>query len=215
MTLERKNMRRNGGFTLLELSMAMAALTIILAMLYSISFAMVRTVKTTDSSIMLKQEARLAMQSIVQNLRMSQNTSLNTDAGGGAFGPIGAAPVTNLQFRRVADLNGNTVALNQDLSLGLLPPMQYVVDTNDINGDGQTVTQLIQLRQDGTIARVLANHISPVMVRPDFYNAPNGGLIFQNVGGGSVQVTLIMRHQPDPTGPVMVARLDEIVAPRN
>ena len=206
--------RGNAGFTLIEITMTLSALLIVVGALYGIAMGMVTAAKTQDSLIMLRQESRLAMQAIVQNIRMAQAASLQTNAGGG-FAPLDNNPTTNLSYRRVADMDGNGNALNQDLTLGLTPALWYTLDLNDANGDGQTATQLVQLRQDGTVARVLANHISPVVVRNDFYNTPLGGLVFQDVGGGTIQVTLIMRHQPDPTGPTMVTRLDELVSPRN
>ena len=206
--------RGNAGFTLIEITMTLAALLIIVGALYGIAMGMVTAAKTQDSLIMLRQESRLAMQAIVQNIRMAQAASLQTNAGGG-FAPLDNNPTTNLSYRRVADMDGNGNALNQDLTLGLTPALWYTLDLNDANGDGQTVTQLVQLRQDGTVARVLANHISPVVITNDFYNTPIGGLVFQDVGGGTIQVTLIMRHQPDPMGPIMVTRLDELVSPRN
>ena len=209
-----KSHRGEAGFTLIEITMTLAALLVIVGALYGIAMGMVTAAKTQDSLIMLRQESRLAMQSIVQNLRMAQAASLQTSVGG-VFTPLDNNPTTNLAYQRVADVDGNGSALNQDLSLGLTPALWYTLDLNDANGDGQTLTQLVQLRQDGTVARVLANHISPVVVRNDFYNTPLGGLVFQDVGGGTIQVTLIMRHQPDPTGPTMVTRLDELVSPRN
>jgi len=206
--------RGNAGFTLIEITMTLAALMIIVGALYGIAMGMVTAAKTQDSLIMLRQESRLAMQGIVQNIRMAQAASMQTNTAG-AFIPLDGNPTTNLSYQRVADMDGNGVALNQDLSLGLTAPLWFTRDLNDANGDGQTLTQLVQLRQDGTVARVLANHISPVVVRNDFYNTPLGGLVFQDVGGGTIQVTLIMRHQPDPRGPTMVTRLDELVSPRN
>lgn len=204
----------NEGFTLVELAITMGALTIISAAMYGIAMGMVTAAKTQDALITLRQESRLAMQSIVQNVRSSQASSLQTNLGGG-FVDLDNNPTSNLQFRRVDDIDGNGTALNQDLSMGLTQQFWYTVDTNDVNGDGQTITQLVQMRQDGTVGRVLANHVSPVVRTADFYDTPLGGVVFQDVGGGSIQVTLIMRYQPDPTGPMMVTRLDELVTPRN
>ncbi len=209
-----KRHRCEAGFTLIEITMVMSALVIVSGALYSIAMGMVTAAKTQDSLIMLRQESRLAMASIVQNIRMAQGGTLQTNGGGG-FAPVDNNPTTNLAFQRVTDLDGNGTALSLDLSLGLTPQLWYTRDLNDANGDGQTATQLVQLRQDGTVARVLANHISPVVVTNDFYNTPIGGLVFQDVGGGTIQVSLILRHQPDPRGPTMVTRLDELVSPRN
>lgn len=206
--------KASGGFTLIELMVSMAALMMILGMLYGAAFAMAKAAGTQDSLIMLNQEARVAMDSAVRNLRMSPaNGVLGWD--GTAFSPLGNAPVTAIQYRRVADMDGNGVAVNQDLSLGLTPPFQLTRDLNDANQDGLTNTQLVRLDQNGNVVEVLANHLSPPMATGGFYTAPNGGFEVRNVGGGSIQITLIMRHRPDPASPMMVVRLDEVVSPRN
>jgi len=211
---ERDRRNKSAGFTLIELAISTAALTIVLTALYGIAMGMVTSAKTQDALITLRQESRIAMQSIAQNLRAGQAISLQTNAGGG-FVALDNNPASNVQFQRVADMDGNGTALNQDTSIGLTQQFWYSRDLADANGDGQTVTQLVQFRQDGTVARVLSNHLSPVVRTPDIYDAPLGGLVFQNVGGGNIQVTLIMRYQPDPTGPTMVTRLDELISPRN
>lgn len=215
MTRAEAQRKRTGGFTLIELMVSLAALMMVLGMLYTAAFAMTRAAGTQDSLIMLNQEARLGMQTIVRNLRQAQWDSVQTDAGGGNFVALGNAPVTNLRFRRAADMDGNGVALNQDMSLGVTQPFMLTRDLNDANGDGLTNTQLVRMDQNGNVVEVLCNHISPPVATADIYNAPNGGLIFQSIGPGTIQVTLIMRHRPDPSSPMMVVRLDEVVSPRN
>jgi prepilin-type N-terminal cleavage/methylation domain-containing protein len=211
---ERKPMRNRAGFTLLEITMAMTVLTIILGMLYGAAWAMMKTARTQDSLVMLNSEARQAMSSIVRNLRQADATTILTNNGGG-FAAMGPNAQTNIQFRRVEDLDGNGNALNAAMNVELTPPFWITRDVNDANGDGLTLTQLVRIDQAGQVVEVLSNHISPPMATGDMYSAPNGGAIFQDIGGGAIQVTLILRHRADPNLPMMVVRMDEVVSPRN
>lgn len=206
--------KRDAGFTLIELTVVLSIMLVLLGALYAIGTGMLRAARSQDSFIMIRQESRIAMQNIVNNLRAAQFASIQTNGPLG-LAPLGPGPTANLQYRRIMDTNGNAIALNQDMSVGLSQPFTYALDLNDANGDGVAGTQLVQLRQDGTVASVLANHISPVVRTNDFFDTPLGGLVFQDLGGGSIQVTLILRHQPSPDRPAMVTRLDEIVTPRN
>jgi len=208
------NMKRNDGFTLVEVTMATSAMMVVLAMMYGAALAMARSARTEDSVVMLNAEARTAMQSIVRSLRQAQATTLTTEAGG-VFSALGAGAVTNVQFARVTDLDGNGNALDIDLDLETDGPFRIVADTNDANGDGLTTTQLVRLDAAGTVVEVIANHLSPAVVTADLYSAPQGGILFQDIGGGSIQVTLILRHVADVELPMMVVRLDEVVTPRN
>ena len=207
------SLKSSRGFTLLEAALATSILAIMLTMLYGAAWAMMKTARTQDSVVMLNSEARQAMTSIVRNLRQSQATSLLTNNGG--FVALGNAPVTNVQFMRVADVDGNGSAVNLNFDVETTGPFWITRDTNDANGDGQTLTQLVRIDQNGQVVEVMANHISPVVVTGDMYSAPNGGVLFQNIGGGNIQVTLILRHRADANLPMMVVRLDEVVSPRN
>jgi len=62
-------------------------------------------------------------------------------------------------------------------------PFRFVVDTTDANGDGLTTTQLVRLDAANQVVEVVANHISPVVVTGDYYDASQGGILFQNIGG--------------------------------
>jgi len=202
------------GFTLLEAAMAISVLSILLTMLYGAAWAMTKTARTQDSVIMLNAEARQAMISITRNLRQADASTILTNNGGG-FVAMGANAVTNLRLQRVEDIDGNGNALDAAFNPELSQPFWITRDTNDANADGLTLTQLVRLNQAGQVVEVLANHISPVVVTGDMYSAPNGGVLFQDIGGGSIQVTLILRHRADANLPMMVVRLDEVVSPRN
>ncbi len=213
MQTRKNKMTRTGGFTLVELMAASSVLMILLAMLYGSAITMAQTVRQEDSAVTLNSEARQAMEVIARNLRQSQLSGLTTTAGGVAAA-LGNGAVTNIGFRRVADVDGNGNALNAAMALETVGPFRLTVDTNDANADGLTTTQLVRLDAANNVIEVVANHISPVLVTGDFYSAPQGGIVFQNIGG-SIQVTLILRHQADVNLPMMVVRLDEVVTPRN
>lgn len=205
---------RKRGFTLLETAMALSILTVMLTMLYSASWAMLKTAQTQDSLVMLNSEARQAMNVVVRNLRQSQGTSILT-SDGGAFVPMGVNARTNVQFRRVEDLDGNGNALDAGMNLEVSELFWITRDLADANNDGLTDTQLVRINEAGQVVEVIANHISPAVDTGDMYSAPNGGALFQDIGDGNIQVTLIFRHRADVTLPMMVVRLDEVVSPRN
>jgi hypothetical protein len=154
------------------------------------------------------------MSTIVRNLRQADDATILTNNGGG-FVALGAGAATNIQFQRAEDVDGNGNSLDVNYNLELSQPFWITRDTNDANGDGQTLTQLVRLDQAGQVVEVIANHISPVVVTGDMYSAPNGGVLFQDIGGGNIQVTLILRHRADVNLPMMVVRMDEVVSPRN
>src|SRR5690606_12547026 len=117
------------------------------------------------------------------------------DAGGNPV-PLGGGPVTSIVYQRPDDLDGNGNALDAAMNLELRPARIFTIDTNDANGDGRTVTQLVELNADGSFRRVLCNNVSPAVAPQGgagFYDAPLGGLTFQQVGGG-IQITLIQRR---------------------
>lgn len=213
MTTRRDKLTRNGGFTLLEVMMASSVLLVVLGMMYGAALSMALTVRQEDSAVTLNAEARNAMEKIARNLRQSQASSLTTVANGATV-TLGNNAVTNIGFRRVADTNNNGNALNAAMAVETAGPFRIAVDTQDRNGDGLTTTQLVRLNAANQVVEVIANHISPVVATGDYYDASNGGILFQNIGG-SIQVTLILRHQANVDLPMMVVRLDEIVSPRN
>jgi hypothetical protein len=177
---------------------------------------MVKSTRTTDSVVMLNQEARRAMDTIINNLRCAQNSTLRTrDAGGAFIGLTANTPVTNIQYRRVADMNGNGNALDVNLNVETTQQFLFITDANDANADSQRRTQLVRMNAAGGVQEVIANHISPVVVTANQYSAPNGGVWFTRVGTGRIQVTLVLRHRADVTLPMIVVRLDQIVTPRN
>ena len=216
MKTTEKTARRNAGFTLIEVMMASSLLVIVLSMLYGATLTMAKSARTQDSLVMLNQEARRAMDVIVNNLRCARASTLMTQDAGGNWAALAVnTPVTNIRYQRVADMNGNGNALDANLNVEVTQQFRFMRDTADANADSQTTTQLVRLNAANGVQEVVANHISPVVVTANTYSAPNGGILFTNLGGGRYQVTLILRHRADVTLPMMVVRLDQIVRPRN
>lgn len=204
------------GFTMIELMVAMAVATVIIGMLYTINFGMLRLVRTQDAQITMMEEGRNAMRVMTSNLRMSSYGWMQA-TNGGVVGPLTGGTYTDLQYQRPDDLDGNGNAVNAAFALELRPTRIFAVDNADANGDGRTVTQLVELNADGSFRRVLTNNLSPAIAPgggAGFYDAPQGGFVITDTGAG-LQITLIMRRLSMGGGPTIVARLDEFVIPRN
>ena len=105
-----------------------------------------------------------------------------------------------------------------------LSPLRTVsLDVDDLNGDGETTTQLILW--DGTNVRVLANSLAPNedangdgLLDPGEDQNNNGrverGIWFERAGLGLV-VTVETQRRIEPDGPFVVSRLQETVFARN
>jgi prepilin-type N-terminal cleavage/methylation domain-containing protein len=116
---------RQQGFTMIELMVALSVTTIIVGVLYSLSFSMMSSVRSQDAQITMMEEGRNAMQSISRNLRMSSFGWIQTlDAGGNPV-PLGGGPVTSIVYRRPDDLDGNGNALDAAMNLELRPGADY------------------------------------------------------------------------------------------
>lgn len=227
----RKRLRQDDGLTLVELMVSVAILTLVLGVLYSITLGMTQAATAEESKIIMRDESRAAMQKLVRELRMAVSSTIVTPGDGAEMVPLTPGnPVTSISFQYVADVAGvdasgivlppNGLGINQDKSLGLSPVKIYGLDVRDLNEDGRTVTQLVQFSPDGaTIQKVLVNYISPVFQDPRdpnaFYNTPLGGFTIQDVGGGRLEIRMVMRRRARPGGPVAVSFLDQVVTPLN
>ncbi len=224
MNFNVKMMKSNRGFTLIEVMVVTSLLTIVMGVLYLVSMGMAQAAQIQETKIILRDEARLSMQEITRQMRMcSRGTLVSWDTG--APVPLGAAVSQSIGFQRVEDVAGvdgfgnpfavNGVGVNPDLSIGLGPMMGYGVDDADLNGDGKSVTQLVEYDLNGNIVRVLANNLSPVVNAPGTpADAPNGGIEFLQIGNG-VQVTLIFSRRIAVNQLPLTFRVVEFVSPRN
>lgn len=212
--MNRVSRNNESGFTLIEMMIVTALLTIVLGVLYLVSAGMAQAAQVQETKITIRDEARLSMQEITRNMRMcSRGTLVSWDTG--APVAMGAAVSKTIGFQRIEDISGNGVGVNADLSVGLGVMMGYGVDDADLNGDGKSTTQLVEYDVNGNIIRVLANNLSPVVNAPGTpADAPNGGIEFLQIGTG-VQVTLIFSRQIGLNQLPITFRLVEFVTPRN
>lgn len=216
------------GFTLLELMVVASILTIVSGMIYALAADTTRAVLTQESKIVVRDDARIAMQQITRSLRMAIRRTI-VDAADNVTQLDDVLPpvVGSISFRTVADVDEslpgepmppNGLPVNRDLSIGMSGLYTLTLDYKDSNGDGKGDTQLVLL-EDDVFSRVIANNVSPPFPSPDglpnYYDAPLGGVTFRDLGRGQILVTVITRRRAGPFGPEVVARLDQIVTPRN
>ena len=147
------NRRRHSqrGLTLMEIMFTVAILTIVMGALAAIALAMGDTARVQTAKINTNDEARRALQVIAPQLRQALRDSINW----------GDLPGDSISFRIVTDVSGNGYAVDSQGEVEVSPIRTIQRDEDDLNEDGQTLTQLI-LTEDGDLLRVLANDIVPV-----------------------------------------------------
>lgn len=144
------------GFTLLEITFAVAILSIVLLILFGISEAFGNTAQVQRAKVQGTEECRRALLVAVPLLRQASRNSVNFNQ---LPGPV-------ITFRAAADMNGNGTAVDVLGNLELAGVTTIRVDVNDANNDGVTNTQLVMIQ--GNEVRVLANNLVPQT------NGPNG-----------------------------------------
>lgn len=137
------------GVTLLELTFAMAILTIVMGVLFTLSLSIGDTARVHDVKISAVDEGQRALLRIGPLLRQAQRTSINLDE----------MPVDILRFRVPADLDNNGLAVDAENKLELGGEITVRRDKTDQNKDGFSMSQLIMIQ--GEDITVLANNVSP------------------------------------------------------
>lgn len=141
--------KRATGATLLELTFAMAILTIVMGTLFTLSISIGDTSQIQQVRVTTNDEGRRALLGLIPRLRQAQLDSINTNE----------MPTDILRFRMPADLDGNGIALDAFNTVELGDEITVRRDTFDQNKDGRGATQLILI--DGEAITVLANHLTP------------------------------------------------------
>mgnify|MGYP002619724480 CR=1 FL=1 len=192
---------RNHGYTLLELTMAMAILVIVSGMLLMLSISLGSATQAQEAKITTSDEARTAMLQIVRQVRQASRASI----------PTGSLPGPVLTYRVAQDVSGNGVAVNPAVALELSPVRTIQRDTDDLNNDGVGATQLIMT--EGANVTVLANNL---MLDGANNNAVgiDVGLWFEQVGG-AIRITVQTQRVADSAGRVVQTTMVETVMPRN
>lgn len=201
------------GFTLLELMISIAVLTLVTGALYAASMTLTRAARSQEAKTTTIDNAQNGMLLMVRNIRQADSASINWSA---LPGPV-------LAYRTPEDLDGNGTAVDIGVELELGPVRTLTRDTADLNGDGVTDSQLV-LVEAGQV-RVITNGLLPdedvnlndVLDTGEDTNG-NGvldhGLWFEQSGSG-VRITLQAQEATSPQGGLVRTSLLENVIPRN
>ena len=203
----------NHGMTLLEVMFAVAISTVVMGALFGLSMTISDTTQVQELKATANDEARRALQMLVPDLHQAVRMSINW----------ATLPGETLSYRVAADVDGNGYAVDKNGKLESSTPRVISRDTNDLNGDGQTLNQLIAV--SGGNVSVLANNLAPESEQADasglFGEAQdtngNGrqdrGVWFEPWGHG-LRIT-IQTVGVDRRGHRLPITLQEIVQPRN
>lgn len=207
-------MQRQGGFTMLELTVAMGILVVISGVLFTLAVQVGDAAQLQETKVATGDEARTAMMFLIRDLRQA---TLNSITMGNVL------PSDQLQYRVARDVDGNGTAVNAAGDLETSPIRIISRDTGDLNNDGITTTQLIV--QEGAAVTVITNGLlededsnaNGVLDAGEDANS-NGrldrGLLFEQDGSG-VRVTVQAERRPRGTGPLLSTSMVEVVVPRN
>jgi len=189
------------GFTLLEVMMATAILTVVMGVLLGLSIGVNKTSSAQRAKIAAAEDARGAIQTLVARVRGASAASVN----------LTSLPGDVLRFRPAADVNGNGTAVDVNGRLELGDTVTVQPDTTDVNRDGLTTTQLIMTQ--GTSTRVLCNTLPP-----DSANKTNGVPLVRGFWvtprNGGLEISLQTEGRDGQRHPFRVT-LTEFVTPRN
>ena len=97
------------GFTVLEVAVSMTIIALLIGSLFSITVETSTFLRDNDADTMLQQEAQRTVDKFTEILRKCGRV----DAGGGLTYPLVANGGTELQFRVLADLDGNGYDYNE------------------------------------------------------------------------------------------------------
>ena len=196
---------KNHGFTLLELMMAVAILTIVMGTLFSISLAFANSAEVQEIKITTTDEARRAYLRIAPILRQAVRNTVNW----------GDLPGDSLSFQTIGDTSGTgwPVDTSGEAEVGGTVTIQR--DVNDANGDGITMSQLVLIRADGV--DVLANGLEEGVPGADVAigaDIPDGVGFWVAPRGAGLDVT-IRTVGRTRRGHVFTTTITEYVLPRN
>lgn len=204
---------RLNGFTLLEMMVSITILTLVGGALYVLSFNLAQAARIQETKTTTADDAQNAMLFLERELRQAATSSINW-AG---------LPGQQLRYRVATDVDGNGTAVDASGFLELSGVRTIGRDTNDLNNDGLTLTQLIWT--DGVNVRVIANGLAlnedlnnNGVLDPGEDRNSNGrlerGIWFAPANPGMV-VTVQTERMADAQGTRMVSEVREVLVPRN
>jgi hypothetical protein len=130
---------------MIEMMFALAIFSLVMLMLLTLSLSMGSAARFQDAKIQTQDDARTGMMILIRDVRQSARTSINW----------ASLPNNTIRYRVAEDVDGNGLAVDADNNLETGPLITVGVDTTDLNGDGETTSQLIWT--DGATTQVLAN----------------------------------------------------------
>jgi len=206
-------LREQDGFTLLELMIVMAIMSIVMISLYTLGTNMQLAAATTDARITSQDDVRTGMQFIGRELRQATTASLGANK----------LPSETFSYQRVADLDSNGFPVNASNLIELTPTRVITRDVDDLNDDGRTLDQVVLVQEK--IIRVIANGVvldedkdaNGILDEGEDANRNNvldRGLWFESVGNG-VLVTLQSQRGSGPSGHAQISTIMNLIAPRN
>ncbi len=219
---------RRSGFTMIELMVAIAVLSVLMIGMYSIGMSMLRGQRLLDAKVKMRDEARGGMVHMMRNLRMANMDPLSTvakvqytDSAGVLqdWPPASGSYVDNIVFFIPQDLNGDGIPATNGV-VDWTTSITFQLDADDINGDGKT-QQVVQLL-DGVFTKVLISDIAPfttIATNPEIaplYQslASTGGFSFTG-DADRVNISVIQRLTLGPGMSDVVTRYDDTVLFRN
>ena len=226
-------LRSKQGFTLIELMVVVALLSIILLIIYMLWISMIRSTRMLDAKVKMRDEARTGLNHVIRNLRMASTRdtdelSYDDSDGNTVFWDstdpwIIGAIFDNITFHRPVDADGDGTPFVEDTMVEeWSESITYTLDTQDVNEDGKTL-QLVQIASDGKFMRLLIDDISPIFDSGTEgpYNTPivDGveftGLAFTFIDGKTIEILVIQRRSLGPGMPTIVSRYEDRVTMRN
>ena len=195
-------MKNRAGFTLIEVMIAIGVLSLVMGAIFLLSTSTRDAALAQEAKLNAQDQVRNAMMQVVRELRQSASASINWND----------LPGPAISYRVPMDIDGNGVPVDSAGNLELSPIRTISRDTQDLNNDGVTDTQLV-LAHDGDFARVLGNQL---LIDRDVTGDGQleRGLWFERSGAG-VRVTIRAEIPAGPDGLRMLSQLQETVFPRN
>lgn len=194
------------GVTLLELSFTVAILTLVIGVLFTLTMGIGNSARVQEAGVELNESARESLNAIVTELRQAQRLSISSN---------NTFPGNTLKYRVASDVDGNGTAVNKSGSIELSPQRTIQRDTNDVNGDGLTVSQLVIL-EGNAVRRVLANNLNSGTETNTDSNS-NGRLdrgFWVSNAGGTLTVSVQTEEQLN-NGRSIAKTYSAVVRPRN
>ena len=155
---------RRGGFSLIELLVAMAVSLVILGAMYSVFIGQNRTFSNQESIVDVQQSVRAGMDMIVREVGMAGYDPVRVNVDSSTANNFNGVTVNALQLQIKADLNGNGVidTSNEETIVYAFDAANKRI-TRTIGSDTQPFVENVEsftfayLDGDGNVTTTLAN----------------------------------------------------------